>query len=245
MTEHDDGAVIGHETWDELAAGYALHGLSDHEEVLFLVHLDGCAECTDSVRDHEMVAAQLGSIAHYRDSDNDAPSWESMRAAVIGDGSPAVVDLASRRRRYDVSRRSLAAAAAVVVVAGGGIVTWQTVSGGGHSDCSASQGCHIVQLDASTGDSLASLVVRNNHATVTPTNMPAAPTGETYVLWQLAKDHRPAAISEFRDGTGGPAGHGTLDVPYADTQQFAISLEPASVTPPTTPSGLLASGLAS
>jgi len=120
-----------HEYWDELGAGYALHGLSVEEEALFIDHLATCEECQASVGDHELVAAQLGSISHYRATDADAPSWESMRAVVVGD-RPAteVVDLATRRRRYEMSRRSLTAAAAVVVVAGGGVATWQLTSGG-------------------------------------------------------------------------------------------------------------------
>jgi hypothetical protein len=236
-----------HEYWDELAAGYALHGLAADEEVLFVDHLQTCDECAASVTDHELVAAQLGSIAHYRETDGEAPSWESMRSAVVG-ANPKVsnlVDLSAHRRRYELSRRTLAAAAAVVVVAGGGIATWQLSSGGGSSDCSASAGCHVVQLDAAAGRSLASLVVRNDAVTLTPTNMPPAPVGKVYVLWQVPRDAQATPISEFTDGTGGQAARGNLNVAYSDTQQFAVSLEKATPTPPSAPSNSLASGLAS
>jgi len=244
MTEHED--------WDELAAGYALHALAPDEEIVFADHLQTCDECAANVTDHEMVAAQLGSIAHYRETDDAAPSWESMRSAIVGSSNAAatatvsnLVDLSARRRRYDVSRRTLAAAAAVVVLAGGGVTIWQLTSNGGSSNCSASDGCHIVQLDAAAGRSLASLVVREDSVTLTPTNMPAAPAGKTYVLWQVPSDADATPISEFTSGTGGPKATGRLRAAYANTHEFAVSLENAATAPPSAPSGLLASGLAS
>jgi anti-sigma-K factor RskA len=232
-----------HTYWEELAAGYALHGLSAEDENLFVGHLQTCDECAASVKDHEFVAAQLGSMAHYPDPDAEAPSWESIRAAVLDSRPPAAVvsDLAARRRRYDVSRRSLAAAAAVVIVAGGGVATWQLTSGGG-SSCSASDGCHRVELDAAGGSAAASLVVRGTQVTMTPTGMTPAPPGKTYVLWQQPRLGRPAAIGEFTAGSPAPVSV-TLLAPYTDTQQFAVSLE-RSGPPPPAPSNQLASGLA-
>ena len=234
-----------HEYWDELAAGHVLHGLTPDEEAAFVEHLVACDACLASVNDHELVAAQLGSISYFGDSDEAIPTWDSMRAAVIGDQAAAdnVADLAARRRRYEISRRTLAAAAAVVVVAGGGIVTWHLTTGGS-SSCDASAGCHLVHLDAAQGRSLASLTVRHNQVTVTPTNMPAAPAGKIYVLWQEARNSQPTPISEFKAGTGSVA-VGALKVPYANTQQFAVSLEKDTIRPPAAPSNTLASGLAS
>lgn len=237
-----------HQHWDELAAGYALHGLAPEEAADFVAHLAGCEVCLASVRDHELVAAQLGSISHYTDADESIPSWETMRAAVVGKPSipeqptGSVTDLSARRRRYETSRRALAAAAAVVVVAGGGIVSWHVTRGG--SGCTPSAGCHMIHLDAAQGRSLAALTVRNNRVVVTPTNMPAAPTGKIYVLWQEGRDSQPAAISEFKAGANSVAA-GALKVPYADTQQFAVSLEKDRILPPSRPSNTLASGLAS
>ncbi|HEX3825271.1 MAG TPA: anti-sigma factor [Mycobacteriales bacterium] len=231
-----------HEYWDELAAGYALHGLAPDEELSFVAHLDTCELCAASMVDHELVAAQLGAIAHYRESD-EAPSWDAMRTAIIG-RAPAVadiVDLATRRRRYDVSRRALAAAAAVVVLAGGGIVTWRLASGG--SNCSASSGCHAISLDA-RGQTEASLVVRGGRVTLTPNNMPAAPIGKTYVLWQLPRTGRATPVTDFTAGSGTQA-TGSLRVAYSDTEAFAVSEENTAGAPPATPSNTLASGTAS
>jgi anti-sigma-K factor RskA len=232
-----------HTYWDELAAGYALHGLSPEEQQAFVEHLATCAECAASVKEHDFVAAQLGAIAHYRGPDAETPSWESLRAAVVGTPRDAdtPIDLASRRRRYDVSRRTLTAAAAAVVLAGGGIATWQLTSGGS-SSCSSADGCHRIDLAAAGGATAASVVVRGDTATMTPTAMTAAPAGKTYVLWQQPRDGRAAAIGEFTAASGRPVSV-PLRAPYADTQGFAVSLETAG-PPPAAPSNQLASGVA-
>jgi anti-sigma-K factor RskA len=239
--------MTDHEHWDELAAGYVLHGLSPDDQASFVNHLETCARCQESVNEHELVTAQLGAIAHHQEPE-DAPSWESMRDAIIGSkhlplpASAEVADLTARRRRYNVSRRVLAAAAAVVVVAGGGIATWRIASGG--SSCSASAGCHEIKLDAAGGKTLASLVVHNNTVTVTPTNMPAAPAGKVYVLWQQPRNGRATPLSEFKAAPGAAAPTGALTAPYSDTEAFAVSLEPAASGPPVSPSNTLASGTA-
>jgi anti-sigma-K factor RskA len=231
MTDHDH--------WDELAAGYALHALGPDDEELFVAHLENCAECGASLNDHELVAAQLGSISHFEV--DDAPSWESIRASVIGaSGPPQVVTLESRDRRM-WSRRALAIAAAVVIIAGGGIASWQVASGG--PGCAASSGCHRVQLDAGVR-TLAKLVVRNDQVTVTPTDMPAAPTGKVYVLWQQPRNGPATPIGEFTAGTGGHPATSSLSAPYADTAAFAVSLESSAGPPPAMPSNTLASGTA-
>jgi anti-sigma-K factor RskA len=131
-------------------------------------------------------------------------------------------------------------AAAVVLVAGGGIAIWRH-SSGGSSSCSASAGCQQIQLDAASGQTLASAVVRGDRITVTPTNMPDAPSGKTYVLWQQPSGEPATPIGEFTAGTGSPATV-SLHAPLADTQAFAVSLESAAGPPPATPSDTLASG---
>lgn len=235
-----------HQYWDELAAGHALHALSDAEEAAFTEHLATCKRCAASLSDHELVAAQLGSIAHYREPSDadDAPTWDQLRDAVIGAPLPTVSDLAARRRRYRGSRRVLAAAAAVVVLAGGGVAIWRVSGAGGGAGCSASEGCHVVELDAAAGARMASVVVRQDRVTVQPTsNMPTAPAGKVYVLWQVPRMAQATPISEFTAAPGSAAPTGVLRTAYVDTQQFAVSLESRAHLP-RTPSNDLASGLA-
>lgn len=232
-----------HVYWDELAAGYALHGLSPEEQVRFADHLETCEICTASVNDLELVAAQLGSIAHYRE-DAEAPSWESMRDAIISTPQAAVHqvdDLAARRRRrYELSRRSLGAAAAAVILAGAGIATWQLTSSGGPS-CSASSGCHTIELDAAGGKAAATLQVRGRSVVMDTSAMAPAPAGKVYVLWQQPSDAPAEPIKEFQAGTSASSVTASLTSAYADTAGFAVSVEPANVAP-TSPHNLLASG---
>jgi anti-sigma-K factor RskA len=238
-------AMSAHSEWEELAAGYALHGLSGEDEARFVSHLETCAECAASMKDYDFVAAQLGSIAHYPEAATEPPAWESLRAAVVGEPQEraGVTHLATRRRRDLLARRSLAAAAGVVVLAGGGVATWQLTTGSG-SSCSASDGCHQVELAAAGGKTAASLVIRNEQVSMTPTSaMAPAPAGKAYVLWQQPRDGHVVAIGEFAVASGRPV-TATLQAPYADTQEFAVSLE-NSGPPPTAPSNQLASGLAS
>src|SRR5581483_10933113 len=175
--------MTGHSEWDELAAGYALHGLTAEDEARFVGHLENCTECAANIKDFDFVAAQLGSIAHYPEATAEPPTWESLRTAIVGDAREhgGVTDLAGRRRRRDVlARRSLAAAAGVVVLVGGGVATWQLTTGGG-SDCSAADGCHRVELAAAGGNTAASLVIRGQRVSMTPTSVMApAPAGKTY-----------------------------------------------------------------
>jgi anti-sigma-K factor RskA len=236
--------MTAHDEWDELAAGYALHVLTPDDEARFVSHLEDCAECAASIRDFDFVAAQLGSIAHYPEAAAEPPTWESLRASVVGDSQQraGVTDLAVRRRRDVLARRSLAVAAGAVVLAGGGVATWQLTTGGG-SSCSASDGCHQVELAAAGGKTAASLVVRGQQVTMTPTSaMAPAPAGRTYVLWQQPRDGRVVAIGEL-SGSSRPITV-SLRASYSDTQEFAVSLE-NSGTPPPAPSNQLASGLAS
>jgi hypothetical protein len=229
--------------------------LSPEEDTQFAQHLETCAQCTDSVRDHVLVAAQLGSIAHYRESDeDDAPSWDLMRQSILGadeddttgadDADLVVVDLASHRRRYAASRRLLAAAAVIAVLAGGGIATWRLSGGGSGGSCSGSAGCHSVSLDAAGGKMAASVVVHNANVTVTPSGMAPAPTGKVYVLWQLPRNGRATAIVAFKAGSATATATAALPAAYSDTSGFAISEESAGAAPYVTPSNTLASGSA-
>jgi anti-sigma-K factor RskA len=248
-----------HEFWDELAAGYALRALAPDEEMQFETHLATCAECSAALADHEMVAAQLGSIAHYRETSDDPPSWESMRESILGgtvDGAlddtdvavetygPVEVDeLAARRQRFRGSRRILAAAAAVIVIAGGGVAIWQATTSSS-SSCSASPGCHTISLDAAGGTQAATVEVRDNTVTMPTADMPTAPAGKIYVLWELPRNGQATPIATFNVGDGSALPTATLQSPYADISGFAISEEDAQGAPPEAPSNTLAQGVA-
>src|SRR5881409_467869 len=122
--EHDDAR------WAELAAGYSLHALEPAEEEAFITHLAGCAVCRATLDDHELVAAQLASLAD--DAESAAPPWSRIRP-VLGPPSEAtpVQELrapgneAPVRRLHPRHTRLLAAAAAFAALVAVGVTGWQ------------------------------------------------------------------------------------------------------------------------
>jgi len=133
----------GHDRFEELAAGYALHALEPEEEHDFLRHLGSCARCDRAVAVHHETLAHLS----YATDDVEPPAalLAGIRAGVLASGreasfpeaapaaaepsepehsrSPAVVTLDSARRRRDDKRMRragtwLGVAAAAVLVLG-------------------------------------------------------------------------------------------------------------------------------
>lgn len=217
-----------HEHWEELAAGYALNALEPDEAAEFTAHLPSCAHCQGVLADHELVAAQLGTLVE----DAEAPSWSSLRSRVIGEPAPvtSLSEVRARRR----APRLLSAAAGLVLLAGGSVIAWQATQSDSPSGqqqvlaaCTPQAGCHAVDLQGK-----AKVVVSGGSARLLATSLPPASAGHVYVLWQLPRAGRPTMVGTLDrtgDGTVGEA-H-PLALPYGDTAAFGLSLEPASVVP--------------
>jgi anti-sigma-K factor RskA len=223
-----------HGEWEELAAGYALHALEPDEERRFADHLAQCPRCRAALAEHDLVAAQLGSLA--QDESAAAPTWSSLRAGIVGEEPmrAPVADL-ERRRRFRRQTRLLGAAAAVVLAAGAGIAVWQ-LSGSGSSAatqaisaCSHRSGCSVVRLHTPDGGAPAVVLVSDGSAKMVPLAMAPAPAGRQYVLWQLLRNGGPTAVATFEDAS--PDEVMPLAMPYADTAAFAVSVEPAGAAP--------------
>jgi anti-sigma-K factor RskA len=234
-----DRHVMPHDEWDELAAGFALHALEPDEEALFARHLAGCAECTATLHDHDLVAAQLGSLAGDDDS---APPWSRMRGGIVGSAPVPSLEQARARRRPP---RLLSAAAAAVVLAAVGVATWRltntspTQASQAIAKCEHTAGCNVVKLRTSTGATPGVVLVSDGRATMVPLDMKPPAADRTYVLWQLLRKGSPAPVGEFRATKGEVSA--PLATSYADTAAFAVSLEPAGPTP-SQPTEVLAVG---
>ncbi|HWB66582.1 MAG TPA: anti-sigma factor [Mycobacteriales bacterium] len=222
-----------HDHWDELAAGYALHALEPDEEAAFLTHLDHCPHCAETLIDHTLVAAQLGSAA--ADTTAPPPAWADIRPHLLSQRPPTIAAL--ERRRQQRGQRLLAAAAAVVIIAGVTIAGWQAASGGGRTPtlrsigaCQRSADCQVVPLHASTGSATATALIQNGRVRIVPAQMHGPGSGHTYALWQLPRDGAPRLVSEFQD-VNAPTATSPLPSAFSDTAAFAISRETDNHTP--------------
>lgn len=241
-----------HEEWEELAAGYALHALDPVEERRFVSHLESCPQCVAALDDYTLVAAQLGSVADAGSAASEAdepPAWSQIRGGIVADSASASVVSLDQVRRSRAAQLIAAAAAVVVVV---GVVSWQTAGSSGRgsspgiaalSACEERVSCHAIRLRAPNGGNPATVIVDGGSAAVVPLSLRAAPSGKTYVLWQMPSDGSPIPVSEFRTTDGKQTASTPLPTSYASTAAFAISVERANVAPKR-PTKILAVGTA-
>lgn len=226
-----------HESWDELAAAYALHALDEPEREAFLAHLAGCAQCQERVGGFELVTAQLGWLAED-DEQPAPPAWSQIRPPSMS--APRTVPAPRRRAPL------LALAAAIVVVFAAALTATSLLGSGGGATyatalaaCQREPSCHAVRLD-SNGHPVAAVLVRQATVRMVNEGMPPAPAGRMYVLWQLPRNGSPVPVVGFASfARGSPAG--SLARPYGDTAAFAVSVERAGPLP-ASPGRVLAVG---
>jgi anti-sigma-K factor RskA len=241
-----------HTLFDELAAGYAVHALEPHDELVFLGHLRHCDRCEQALADFgEVTAAVAGAtpaaepppelrsrILAAALSEGPRRDGETGREEAGGDRGgpgggqqmPPVVPLRRHKPRRWLA--ATAAAAAAVVVAGG---VWAGLgrSGGGApaplASCVQAHQCTEVTLTAAHGHkTVGRLIIKNGTVWMLPGDMAADNVSrQIYVLWQITGSHTPLSVGSFdvRAGAHGPVRVGKLATPYGGTWAFAVSLE--------------------
>lgn len=224
----------GHERWDELAAGHALHALEPAEAAEFDRHRPGCTRCQATYDEMSFVAAGLGALAASDAAG--APSWRRMRAGIVG----PVPAPSPRRER---SGRWLAPAAAVATALAAAAVIGVVVTGGGSpsltaASCARDAGCHQVVLRTPGGRDAATVLVRGRTATISSVAIGAPPAGREWVLWQVPRGGGPVFVRSFG---AAPTPAPSLSTTYAGTASFALSQEPAG-TRPAQPTQVVATG---
>jgi ferric-dicitrate binding protein FerR (iron transport regulator) len=231
--------MAGHEQFDELAAGHALHALEPADEQAFLGHLETCPQCRRTLADFSEVAAGM-ALTSDDDEQAELPPqiWQAIRAAI--DEDSRAEPLPRRRRRFGPG---LLAAAAAVVLLAAGLIGWQ-VAGSGSSpttvqsalrDCRHTTGCHVVQLTNSSKTQSAYVLITGQNVRVATATLPAIDAAqETYVLWQMPQDGRPSGLVAFAVNGDRKAtiARATLTSSYDDTTAFAISRESGTTIPP-------------
>jgi anti-sigma-K factor RskA len=225
-----------HDRWEELAAGHALNALEPEETEAFTAHLAGCERCRRVLADHDFVASQLGTLV---DDQEDAPSWQRIRAGVLPDVPVSLAEERARRR----PPRLVAVAASVVLLLAAGVAALLLTDRSRSSQeqvlasCAASTSCHVVHLQGK-----ADVVVTEDTVRLLPKALGAPPAGRVFVLWQLPRAGRPTMIGTLGSTDDGSVGEAhRLALPYDSTAAFGVSAEPASVVP-TGPTDVVALG---
>ena len=223
-----DREPAGHDHWDELAAGHALHALEPAEVAEFERHREQCDRCRQSFAEMSSVAAQLGSLAVS--DDTPAPPWRRMRPVIVG---PAT---SPPRRRWLLPSAAVAAAlagvAVVTVVSTGNGEPALTVA-----SCANDPSCHHVVLRTTAGGSGVTVLVRGRTARIVTVALGPLPAGSEWVLWQVPRGGRPVFVQSFAQPLGRAQ---SLRTGYDGTESFAVSEEPSG-TRPAQPTRIVAS----
>jgi anti-sigma-K factor RskA len=228
-----------HTLFDELAAGYAVHALEPHDELVFLGHLKHCDRCEQALADYGVVTTAVAGVTPAAEP---SPELRSrILAAALSEGTrrdsnsdteqlPPVIPLRGHGPRRWLG--AAAAAAAAVIVAGS---VWAGLGRGAGpapaplAACAQAHQCTEVTLTAAHGHkTVGQLIIRNGTVWMLPSGMPADNVSrQIYVLWQITGSHTPLSVGSFdvRAGAHGPVRIGKLAAPYRGTWAFAVSLE--------------------
>jgi anti-sigma-K factor RskA len=155
----------------ELAAGYALDALDPDERAAFDAHLEGCAECRETVA---ALAGAATSLAYA--VEGPAPPPE-LRGRILTAARAERGDVVPLRRRWAPEWAAAVAAAAALAL---GLGLWATLTPGGSEGGEP----HIVALQGAEG-SLS--VGTSGRAFLTVSGLRPAPAGKTYEIWVIEK----------------------------------------------------------
>jgi anti-sigma-K factor RskA len=237
-----------HDRASELLGVYALDALDMDEALLVELHVANCEICRAELDQHLETAGALGTVVESPPEE----LWERIATQLPATRPATVVDLSSARRAPR-SRGWLlgAVAAAVIVVLALGWSNANTRAQHLQSDALsasfasswraalATPGHRVVELHASTGTKLATIVVtESGTALLSSTAMPALSSSRTYQLW-IIDGHQPVSIGLM----GAHPTKVTFAVGHVNNgATFAVTNEPAggSIAPSAAP---LASGV--
>jgi anti-sigma-K factor RskA len=260
-----------HETYDELAVGWALHALEPEDETAFATHLADCDRCARTVAETVEVMAALATglppaepSAELRHRLQDAvqqteqlpPEQRESRPAATG--FPHYDDDAVAETPRPAWRRALpallSAAAAALIVA---LAVWNVVLADSRSQAEATAEAQagilsallepgratIAPVSDPDGHSLATVVARDTEIVVVAHGLRVNDTSDsTYVVWGVRSDE-PVALGTF------DVVHtqmdlrtvGSTETGLDDFTGYAVSLEPGQTAPPA-PTDVVAAG---
>jgi hypothetical protein len=212
-----------HQTYEQLAVGYALNALEPEDEQEFLLHLPACSSCLRALAEHRETLAHLAYAADPVEPP--AELLAAIRAGVAASGragdfpSPEVpgvasLDLARERRQgrtMRVTTALLGAAASLVLVAAlllvnRGLQTENNRIQAQDSALKTAVGSLVLadshQVDLTgPGSARAVAVLNKSDVSLVVQGLPANDTSHSvYVLWQRSKFGVVRAVGTFDVG---------------------------------------------
>jgi anti-sigma-K factor RskA len=248
----------GHETYETLAAVYAVGALDGDDLVQFESHLaEGCQPCATALRESRETLARL---ALADPPTVPPPGVKAALLARIGT-APRAAARAARAARAGWLTWTAATAAVVALAAmlTSGIVASRYEARLGRMaremaiererlqrqeaalELLRDPATRVVELRSPSGSSAIARVIWNDKAGghLIVSNLPPAPEGKAYELWAFgAGPPRPAGL--FQVDVGGRAVH-KVDAAGEPAKGFAVTLEPATGVPAPTGPIVLAS----
>jgi anti-sigma-K factor RskA len=238
---------LSHQELRELVSMYALGATDAEESTMVESHLEGCADCTEDLRESLEATALLAlSVepveppAHLRDAIVRAAGVDrELRGVTSPRRSPsreatARSPLGRRIARLLTPARALAGAALACAVVATGVAVSERGSGTSSELQAALQApnARVLQLSAASNGSAARVVTVPGRKAVFVGTMVAAPDGRTYQLWAIPAGGKPVSLGLLGGGT---VTRSVASVPGAET--YAVTIEPAggSAQPTTTP----------
>ncbi len=201
----------------DLAAGYALGVLDEHERRTFDAHLSECPGCRDELAGLEDAAAALAHAA-----EGPAPSLE-LRDRILGAARAEPRNVIPLRRRVSPAWGAALAAAACLAI---GLGVWSTLGTGTDSTPQP----ETVALRGAIGSVSIGIA---GHAVLTVRNLAPAPAGKAYEVWVISKG-KPVPAGVFARG-GSEVTYGLAQT-VGRGSTVAVTLERAGgATRPTPP----------
>lgn len=208
-------AASDHETWEELAVGYALDALEPGDDQAFRHHLRTCDTCAQTIADTQSVMTDLAYAAEPVEPPrslkeairsgieaSDRPPlhpFPATRTAQLAEPVPFVrpTRRAERRQSLLLARPWMAVAASVVVLLS--LVLWNVVLQADNSvkrrqllqasevtRCISETGCRLVPIKDPGGTTKATALVRGSSVSLLVTDLPRNDRkAGTYWLWQI------------------------------------------------------------
>jgi anti-sigma-K factor RskA len=259
-----------HETYDELAVGWALHALEPEDEAVFAAHLSGCARCAETVvGTTEAMAAMAADLPQSEPSDElrqrlrrAVGETEQLPAPAAAPREPAPAPVRSLRsigpRAHDVRprRRLLPALVAAAVAAIVGLGAWNVVLNDDRQDLQSTVASQSAVMEAlldphratlaplgDDGQPVATIVPRGQELEVVAHGLAANDAASTtYVVWGM-HGGRPVPLGTF-DVKGSQMELQTVGSGLTgldEFDQYAVSLEPGQQAP-SEPTDVVATG---